>query len=67
MIFCLLLKTIWSLLTVIFLTIFHQSVYSGLAFPDSFHVAAGSTESTAKIQAEIFSKKKIGGLHKVQW
>jgi hypothetical protein len=43
----------------------HQSVYSGLAFPDSFHVAAGSTESTAKIQAEIFSKKRIGGLHKV--
>jgi hypothetical protein len=43
----------------------HQSVYSGLAFPDSFHVAAGSTESTAKIQAEIFSKKRIGGLQKV--
>ena len=43
----------------------HQSVYSGLPFPDSFHVAAGSTESTAKIQAEIFSNKRIGGLHKV--
>jgi len=43
----------------------HQSVYSGLAFPDSFHVAAGSTESTAKIQSEIFNKKRIGGLHKV--
>ncbi|MDO8728121.1 MAG: hypothetical protein Q7J35_18870 [Candidatus Methanoperedens sp.] len=43
----------------------HQSVYTGLAFPDSFHVAAGSTESTAKIQSEIFNKKRIGGLHKV--
>jgi hypothetical protein len=43
----------------------HQSIYTGLAFPDSFHVAAGSTESTAKIQAEIFNNKRIGGLHKV--
>jgi hypothetical protein len=43
----------------------HQSLYTGLAFPDSFHVAAGSTESTAKIQAEIFNNKRIGGLHKV--
>ncbi len=43
----------------------HQSVYSGLAFPDSFHVAGSSTESTAKTQAEIFSKKRIGGLQKV--
>ena len=43
----------------------NQSIYTGLAFPDSFHVAAGSTESTAKIQAEIFNNKRIGGLHKV--
>jgi hypothetical protein len=43
----------------------HQSVYTGLAFPDSFHVAAGSTESTAKIQSEIFNTKRIGGLQRV--
>ncbi|MGB8216199.1 MAG: hypothetical protein WCE94_02765 [Candidatus Methanoperedens sp.] len=40
-----------------------QSVYSGLAFPDSFHVAGSSTETTAKIQADIFSKNRIGGLY----
>ncbi len=35
-------------------------LYAGLAFPDSFHIAKGSTESTAKIQIEIFNTKRIG-------
>ncbi len=41
------------------------SLYAGLAFPDSFHIAKGSTESTAKIQMEIFNTKRIGGLQRV--
>ena len=43
----------------------HQSIYSGPAFPDSFHVAAGSLKAQPRYWAEIFNKKMIGGLHKV--
>lgn len=40
------------------------NIFSGFAFPDTFHYAKGSTEATAKIQMEIFNKKRIGGLQK---
>ncbi|MDW7727015.1 MAG: hypothetical protein SCH70_07870, partial [Candidatus Methanoperedens sp.] len=42
-----------------------KSLHTGLAFPDSFYIAKGSTESTAKVQTEIFNKKRIGGLQRV--
>jgi|GEM_PF-1184127 hypothetical protein len=44
-----------------------KSIYAGLAFPDTFYFGKGSTEATAKIQIEIFNKKRIGGLQKTYY